>query len=100
MNSFVYWSTTKVVFGADTAKLTGSEVKAFGGTNVLIFHGSGSAVKSGVLDIVTKSLEAEGIKYSCVGGVQINPLAEFAQKAVDDHRDKGIDFVLGVGGEV
>jgi len=86
------------VFGADTAKQTGQEVKSFGGTNALVFYGSGSAVKSGLLDIVTKSLEAEGIKYSCVGGVQINPLAEFAQKAVDDYKDNGIDFVLGVGG--
>ena len=98
MNTFTFWSTTKVVFGADTAKLTGKEVKEFGGTNVLIFYGSGSAVKSGLLDTVSKSLEEEGIKYTCVGGVQINPLAEFAQKAVDDYTGKGIDFVLGVGG--
>ena len=98
MNKFEFWSPTKVIFGADTVKATGKEVKEFGGTNVLVFYGSGSAVKSGVLDMVTKSLEAEGIKYSCVGGVQINPLAEFAQKAIDDHKDKGIDFVLGVGG--
>ena len=98
MNNFVFWSTTKVVFGADTVDLTGKEIKAFGGTNALIFYGTGSAEKSGVLDAVKKSLEAEGIKYSCVGGVQINPLVEFAQKAVDEHRDKGIDFILGVGG--
>jgi hypothetical protein len=86
------------VFGADTASRTGVEVKAFGGTNALVFYGAGSAVKSGVLDTVTKSLEAEGIKYACIGGVQINPIVEFAQKAVDDYRGKGIDFVLGVGG--
>ena len=98
MNSFTFWSPTKVVFGADTAKFTGTEVKEFGGSNVLVFYGSGSAIKSGVLDTVIKSLEAEGIKYSCVGGVQINPLLEFAQKAADDYKDKNIDFVLGVGG--
>jgi len=98
MNSFIYWSTTKVVFGADTVKLTGKEVKAFGGTNALIFYGSGSAVKSGVLETVKESLDAEGIKYSCIGGVQINPLVEFAQEAVDKYKDKKIDFVLGVGG--
>jgi len=87
-----------VVFGADTAALTGKEVKAFGGTNALVFYGTGSAVKSGLLDTVTKSLESEGIKYACIGGVQINPHIEFAQKAVDEYRDKNIDFVLGVGG--
>jgi len=98
LNSFTFWSPTKVIFGADTVCLTGQEVKAFGGTNVLVFYGMESAVKSGVLDAVTKSLEAEGINYTCVGGVQINPLVEFAQKAVEDNKDKGIDFVLGVGG--
>jgi len=98
MNGFTFWSTTKVIFGADTAKSTGQEVKAFGGTNVLVFYGSGSAVKSGVLDTVTKSLEDEGIKYTTIGGVQINPLLEFAQKAVDDNKSEGFDFVLGVGG--
>ena len=98
MNGFTFWSPTKVVFGKDTTKLTGKEVKEFGGTNCLVFYGGGSAVKSGVLDVVTKSLEAEGIKYSCIGGVQINPLLEFAQKTVDDNKDKGFDFVLGVGG--
>ena len=98
MNGFTFWSPTKVVFGADTTKLVGQEVKEFGGTNVLIFYGTGSVVKSGVLDEVKKSLEDEGIKYDCVGGVQINPTVEFAQKAVEKHRDKGIDFILGVGG--
>jgi len=98
MNSFSYWSPTKVVFGADTACQAGSEVKAFGGTKALVFYGGGSAVRSGVLDKVTGSLSAAGIDYFCVGGVQPNPLAEFVQQAVDEYRDKGIDFVIGVGG--
>ena len=87
-----------MVFGEDTASQTGKAVKEFGGTNALVFYGSGSAVKSGVLDKVTKSLEAEGIKYTCIGGVQINPLIELAQKAVDENKDKGVDFIIGVGG--
>jgi len=98
MNSFTYWSPTKVVFGAGTVGQAGVEAKAFGCTNTLVLYGMGSAVKSGVLDTVTAALSAEGIKYTCVGGVQPNPLAEFAQKIVDDFRDKGIDFVLAVGG--
>jgi len=87
-----------VVFGADTASLAGKEVKTFGGTNVLVLYGGGSAQKSGVIDTVTRSLESEGIGYSCVGGVQPNPLSQFAQKTVDDYKDKNIDFVLAVGG--
>ena len=98
MNSFNYWTPTKVIFGADTAEQTGAEVKAFGGTCALLVYGGGSVVKSGLLDVVKKSLDLHGIGCICVGGVQPNPLAEFAQKVADDNKGKGIDFVLGVGG--
>jgi len=98
MNSFSYWSPTKVIFGADTAGRTGGEVKAFGGSNALVIFGGGSAVKSGLLDTVTKSLTEAGVSYTCVGGVQPNPLLEFAQQIIEDHRSENIDFVLGVGG--
>ena len=64
----------------------------------MVFYGGGSAVRSGLLDKVTASLSAEGIGYFCEGGVQPNPLLDFAQNAVDEYRDKGVDFVLGVGG--
>ena len=56
MNNFSYSSPTKVVFGADTAKLAGDEVKSFGGTNALVFYGGGSAVKNGALESVAESL--------------------------------------------
>jgi len=98
MNSFTFWSPTKVVFGENTVSATGDEIKSFGGTNVLVFYGVGSAVKSGVLDKVTKSLSDAGLKFTTVGGVQINPTSEFAQKTVDKYKGTGIDFVLGVGG--
>ena len=98
MNNFSYWSPTKVSFGAGIVGQVGAEAKAFGGTNALVVYGMGSAIRSGLLDTVTASLAAEGIEYACVGGVQPNPLAEFAQKIVDDFRGKGVDFVIAVGG--
>ena len=87
-----------MLFGADTAKKAGSEIKAFGGTRILVFYGGGNAIKNGVLDTVTSAISAEGLSFFCIGGVQPNPLVEFAQHAVDENKDKGIDFVLGVGG--
>ena len=98
MNSFTFWSPTKVIFGAGTAGATGREVKAFGGTRALVIFGGGSAVKSGVLDTVARSLEDEGIEHFKIGGVQPNPLVEFAQQIVDEFRDKSIDFIIGIGG--
>ena len=98
MNSFTFCSPTKVIFGADTATTTGREVKEFGGKNILIFFGGGSVQKSGLLKTVTDSLDAEGIKYTLIGGVQPNPLLEFAQKTVDTYKGDNIDFILAVGG--
>ncbi|MCL2249745.1 MAG: iron-containing alcohol dehydrogenase [Oscillospiraceae bacterium] len=98
MNNFTFWSPTKVVFGENTVSSVGEEIKSFGGTKVLVFYGMGSAVSSGVLERVTDSLNEAGLKYFAVGGVQINPTVEFAQKVVGKHRDSGFDFVLGVGG--
>ena len=98
MNSFSFWCPTKVIFGEGTVDQTGGEAKALGATNALVIYGGGSAVKSGVLDMATASLAAEGISCSCVGGVQPNPSAEFAQEIVDGYRGKGVDFVLAVGG--
>jgi alcohol dehydrogenase YqhD (iron-dependent ADH family) len=98
MNNFEYWSPTKVIFGEDTVKNVGNEVKAFGGHCVLIIYGGGSVVKSGLLEVITKSLDESYIAYYCVGGVQPNPLAEYAQEIADKYKNKEIDFVLGVGG--
>ena len=98
MNGFEYWSPTKVIFGEGMAARIGSEVNEFGGTRALIVYGGGSVVKSGLLDVVKKSLDDRSIDYFCVGGVQPNPLAEFAQEIADDYKNKNIDFVLGIGG--
>ena len=98
MNSFTFWLPTKVVFGADTAGLAGGEVKAFGGSRALIIYGEGSVIKNGLLSIVEESLEKNGIEFFRAGGVQPNPLVEFAQKIADEYSGKGIDFVLAVGG--
>ncbi len=98
MNAFTFWMPTKIVFGAGTPDRTGEEVRAFQGCKVLVLYGGGSAVKSGLLKRVTDSLDREGLSWTAVGGVQPNPLAEFAQKLVAEHKDQGFDFLLAVGG--
>ena len=98
MNSFTYWSPTKVIFGEGTAKQIGKEVKEFGGSRALIVYGGGSVVKSGLLDLVKKSLDDSDIEHFSIGGVQPNPTCEFAQEIADEYKTKGIDFLLGIGG--
>ena len=98
MNAFTYHVPTKVIFGENTETQAGQAVRDAGGSNVLVIYGGGSAVRSGLLDRVTASLEAAGLPWQAVGGVQPNPHLGLAQETVDKFQDKGIDFVLAVGG--
>lgn len=98
MNGFTYRVPTRVIFGKDTERQTGEAVKAAGGSKVLVVYGGGSAVKSGLLERVTASLTAAGLRYETVGGVKPNPSLELAQRIVDTYQGNGIDFVLAVGG--
>jgi alcohol dehydrogenase YqhD (iron-dependent ADH family) len=98
MNNFIFYSPTKFVFGKNTEKEAGSLVKEFGGSKVLIHFGGGSAVKSGLLGRVEKSLAAKKIPYVELGGVHPNPLDTLVYKGIEICKKEGIDFILAVGG--
>ena len=67
MENFNFYSPTEFVFGKDRESEVGSYVKKYGGTKVLIHYGGGSAVKSGLIDKVKKSLDDVGIEYCELG---------------------------------
>lgn len=98
MNNFTFYSPTYFVFGKDEENNTGKYVKRFGGKKVLIHYGGGSVVRSGLLDRVKSSLEAEGIEYVELGGVKPNPRSGLVYQGIDICREQGVDFVLAVGG--
>jgi len=98
MNNFNFYSPTYFVFGKEREKEAGKMVKRFGGTNVLIHFGSGSVIKSGLLDRVKASLTAENITFSELGGVQPNPRSGLVYKGIELCKKMKIDFVLAVGG--
>lgn len=98
MENFNFYSPTEFVFGKDRENECGKYVKKYGGTKVLVHYGSGSAIRSGLLDRVKKSLEAEGIAYVELGGVQPNPRDTKIYEGIDLCRKEGVDFILSVGG--
>ncbi|MBD5254508.1 MAG: iron-containing alcohol dehydrogenase, partial [Barnesiella sp.] len=61
MDNFTYCTPTKYVFGRDAELHAGRELREHSITNVMVVYGGGSAVRSGLLDRVLKSLDAEGI---------------------------------------
>ena len=98
MNNFNFYSPTYFVFGKERENEAGKYVKRFGGTRVLIHYGSGSVIKSGLLDRVKASLAAEDIYFTELGGVMPNPRSGLVYKGIEICKKDKIDFVLAVGG--
>lgn len=98
MDNFSFYSPTEFVFGRDTENECGKYVKKHGGTKVLIHYGGGSAVKSGLIGRVEKSLESENIAYIELGGVKPNPRDTLVYEGIELCRKNGVDFILAVGG--
>ena len=98
MLNFQYYTPTKVVFGKGVLDQVGEQVRAFGGTKVLIHYGGGSVKRTGVLDRVKASLEAAGIGYAELGGVVPNPHVGLVREGIALCEEEGVDFLLPVGG--
>lgn len=98
MNNFTFYSPTYFVFGKDEENNTGSYVRRFGGTKVLIHYGGGSVIRSGLLDRVRLSLKNEGIEYVELGGVKPNPRSGLVYEGIELCKKEQIDFILAVGG--
>lgn len=98
MDNFTFYSPTFFVFGRETENETGSCVQRFGGSRVLIHYGGGSAVRSGLLDRVKRSLDAAGIAHVEMGGVEPNPKSGLVYEGIELCRREQVDFILAVGG--
>jgi len=98
MDNFTFYAPTYFAFGKDTESEAGKLVKRFGGSKVLIHYGGGSVVRSGLLDRVKKSLEAENIAYVELGGVKPNPRSGLVYEGIELCKNQQVDFILAVGG--
>lgn len=98
MREFQYCVPTRILFGPRTEEQAGQAALAAGGQRVLVLYGGGSALRSGLLGRVQLSLARAGVAFSTKGGVRPNPLMGFAEEAVWEYQDKGIDLVIAVGG--
>ena len=98
MDNFNFYAPTYFVFGKDSENQTGSLVKRFQGTKVLIHYGGGSVVRSGLLDRVKASLEEASIPFVELGGVKPNPRSGLVYEGIELARKEGVDFILAVGG--
>ena len=93
-----YFTPTHVYFGEGAEGLAGKVLKDHGASRVLIHYGTGSVVRSGLLDKVKASLDEAGISYTELGGVVPNPRLSLARKGIELYKSEGCDFILAVGG--
>ncbi|MGD9123668.1 MAG: iron-containing alcohol dehydrogenase, partial [Desulfarculaceae bacterium] len=87
----------KVHFEVGGAKKIGSAIKAVGGSNVLIVTDKGVA-GAGLHQVITSSLEKEGLSYSVFDKIEANPSTETVEKGHALFKEKGCDVVVGIGG--
>ena len=100
MLDFTYCNPTKLMFGRSMEARIGEEVVALPGSpkKALIVYGGGSAVRSGLLDLVRNSLEQAGLSVVAKGGVRPNPTVEFVREVIAFARAEGVDCLVAVGG--
>ncbi len=98
MLNFTFCVPTKFVVGCGVERETGRELRALGAKKVLIHYGGGSVIKSGLMKVVTDSMDAEGISYVKLGGAKPNPRASLVYEGIELGRKEEIDFILAVGG--
>lgn len=98
MNGFEFQCATKMIFGKDKELCVGDELKKHGASKVLLVYGGSSIKKSGLYDKVVKALQDAGLSFEELPGVVPNPRVSLVRKGIEICREKGIDFLLAVGG--
>ncbi len=98
MNQFMYSYPTKVYFGEGAAKQAlPQELDKYGKT-VMLAYGGGSVKKNGIYDELKALLEAAGKEVVDFSGIMPNPTYAKVQEGAQLAKEKGVDFILAVGG--
>lgn len=94
MKNFTFCNPTKILFGKGTIAKISQEIPS--SARIMVIYGGGSIHKNGVYDQVMAGLSGRSVAE--FGGVEANPKYETLMKAVAECRQKGIDYLLAVGG--
>jgi len=98
MRDFKYFTPTEVIFGRESEGQIATMTAKYGGSKVLIHYGGGSAERSGLLNVVRKSLNDAGIGFVELGGVVPNPQLSLVREGIELCRKEGVNLILAVGG--
>ena len=98
MNEFVFTYPTKVYFGQNSLeKALRAELNRHGKT-VMLAYGGASLKKNGIYDRVKELLAKDGKEVVDFPGIMPNPTYAKVQEGAALAKEKGVDFILAVGG--
>ncbi len=97
MENFDYCNPTRILFGRDAEQQVGVLTRSHA-KKALLHYGGGSIRRSGLYDAVVAALNAAGVDFVELGGVQPNPRLTLVQTGIEQCRREGVDFILAVGG--
>jgi len=94
MDNFSFANPVKILFGKGMISKINEEIPQ--NSKVLVTYGGGSIKKNGVYNQVKEALK--GFEWYEFGGIEANPHFETCMEAVKIVKEKGITFLLSVGG--
>ncbi len=98
MLDFIYNTPTRVYFGKGKEKNVGEIISEFGYKKIMMQYGKNSIKKSGLYDVVMKSLAESKIEVVECGGVEPNPKLSFVYDAIKLAKAEKVEMILAVGG--
>lgn len=98
MNEFTFTYPTKVYFGEGAAKKALPAEMASAGGTVMLAYGGGSVKANGIYDEVKGILKEAGKDVVDFSGIMPNPTYAKVQEGAALAREKGVEFILAVGG--
>ena len=95
--SFEFKLPTRILFGVNLVDSLGEEVKALGIKRVLLVTDKG-VVNAGLLERVTRVLDASAIDYTVFDTVEANPTTTTVHNGAEIFRKNKCDGLVAVGG--
>lgn len=97
MNSFEFYNPTRIIFGLGKIQSVG-KITAGYGKKALIVTTRGRVEKLGILEMVKKQLEQEGITTFVLSGVDPNPRLSTVYEGAAICKKENIDVIVALGG--
>lgn len=98
IHPFEWHFDTRICFGPEAEDQVGACCAEYGRKVLIVCGGSSRLKESGLWDRVTASLEAAGVSYVRLEGIQANPIIGTVREGIELFRTAGADSILAIGG--